>query len=173
MARGSEEPSDLWEDLGSANTIRAYKAIGRLATDEPVAIALFNKHLHPVPVSTSEQFAALLKNLDSPTFEVRENAAKKLESFREGARSFLEEVSRRRDISPEVRRQTKSLLERLQPKSAECLREIRAVQALEYLGTSEAARVLRRLASGNPDARLTQEAKAAVERLAKWPARDR
>jgi maltooligosyltrehalose synthase len=41
-----------------------------------------------------------------------------------------------------------------------------AVRILEYLGTSAAEQQLQKLARGVPEARLTQEAKAALERLA-------
>ena len=46
------------------------------------------------------------------------------------------------------------------------LRELRAIEALEYIGTAEARAVLHRLAQGAPTARFTQEGRAALERLA-------
>jgi hypothetical protein len=49
---------------------------------------------------------------------------------------------------------------------AETLRGIRAVTALEHVGTPDARRVLRRLSEGAADARLTREAKTVLERLA-------
>src|SRR5262249_37301580 len=51
--------------------------------------------------------------------------------------------------------------------SAANLRIIRAVQVLEYTDDPEARKLLEKLAQGAPTARLTQEAKAALERLAK------
>ena len=55
---------------------------------------------------------------------------------------------------------------------AECwpperLREWRALEVLEQIGTPEARAVLKALAEGAPAARLTQGAKVALERLAK------
>jgi hypothetical protein len=58
------------------------------------------------------------------------------------------------------------LLERLKAPS-ESLRPFRALEVLEHLGTPEAQQVLESLAQGAPEARLTQEAKASLERLAK------
>jgi WD40 repeat protein len=53
----------------------------------------------------------------------------------------------------------------LQPRAAERVREARAVLVLEARATPEARQLLRRLAAGLPQARLTQEAKAALQRL--------
>lgn len=50
------------------------------------------------------------------------------------------------------------------------LREVRAVEALEHVGGAEARRLLEALAKGAPAARLTREARAALERLEKRPA---
>ncbi len=44
---------------------------------------------------------------------------------------------------------------------------LRTVEVLEIAGTPEARQVLEQLAKGAPEARLTQEAKASLERLAK------
>jgi hypothetical protein len=45
------------------------------------------------------------------------------------------------------------------------LRLLRALEALEYMSLPEARELLAILARGEPAARLTQEARAAVERL--------
>ena len=76
------------------------------------------------------------------------------------------------DPSPEARRRIGKLLDALAgPVTAgEALRVLRAVEVLEYIGTPEAQAVLKELAQGAPEARLTQEAKAALDRLAKRPA---
>jgi hypothetical protein len=51
------------------------------------------------------------------------------------------------------------------PLSADALQNLRAVALLEYLGTPLASRLLRSLAGGAPQARLTREAQSALERL--------
>ena len=53
----------------------------------------------------------------------------------------------------------------------ERLRALRAVETLEHIGTPEAQEVLKKLAAGAPEPRLTQEAKASLERLGKRDAR--
>ena len=75
----------------------------------------------------------------------------------------------RSNPSAEVHRRLGDLLERNKGKTTapELLRGVRAVEVLEHIATAEACDVLKKLAAGAPEARLTQEAKAAVDRLAK------
>jgi hypothetical protein len=70
--------------------------------------------------------------------------------------------------TPEVLRRVEQLLERLKAPS-ESLRPFRAVEVLEHIGSTEARQVLEALSQGAAEARLTQEAKASLERLAKRP----
>jgi hypothetical protein len=68
--------------------------------------------------------------------------------------------------SLEVERRLRILLgkiERIQ--LPETLRAVRAVEALEHIGTPEAKRVLQGLARGVPEAWQTREAHDALERL--------
>jgi hypothetical protein len=54
--------------------------------------------------------------------------------------------------------------------SADELRDVRAVEALEHAGMPEARRLLETLARGAAEARLTQEARASLRRLERRPA---
>jgi hypothetical protein len=78
-----------------------------------------------------------------------------------------------RKPSLEVHRRIQALLRRLRRPATEpkTLRAVRAVAVLEDVGTREARTVLQTLARGAAQARLTQEAKAALERLGRRPAR--
>ena len=49
----------------------------------------------------------------------------------------------------------------------DALRSVRAVEVLEGIGESEAVELLAEWAKGAPEARLTREAKLALERLAR------
>jgi hypothetical protein len=69
--------------------------------------------------------------------------------------------------SAEVRRQVTRLLEQLSahPPAPEVVRSIRAIEALERIGTPEARKLLEELAKGAPEAWRTREAGEAVARL--------
>jgi hypothetical protein len=57
-----------------------------------------------------------------------------------------------------------------QPLPPEKLRELRAVEALEYIATPNARAVLQALGQGAPGAHLTRDAQAALLWLGKGPA---
>jgi hypothetical protein len=54
--------------------------------------------------------------------------------------------------------------------SPDQLRGLRAITVLEQIGDRDARQLLDKLARGTPDSRLTQDAKASLERLHKRPA---
>ena len=49
------------------------------------------------------------------------------------------------------------------------LREVRAIEVMEQIGSPEARELLQVLAKGAPGAGLTEEAKASLERLSRKP----
>jgi hypothetical protein len=59
----------------------------------------------------------------------------------------------------------KRLLKKPEKTSTECKRHHRAVLTLEWIGTPAARALLHNLAAGVPSARLTVEARAALQRL--------
>lgn len=69
--------------------------------------------------------------------------------------------------SPEVRRRVQQLLmDAEEPaNSPESLRDLRALYCLRHIGTETAQQLLQKLAKGAADARLTQEAREALESL--------
>jgi hypothetical protein len=73
--------------------------------------------------------------------------------------------------SLEVRSRVRRLLRKAEVERADLpanrLRALRAVEVLEHVGSPDAKRVLARLAAGAPAARLTTEASAALQRLAR------
>jgi WD40 repeat protein len=160
----SVDGSRLWEALAADDIAEVYRAIGLLAADEKTALAVMAKHLRPIAPPAPKRLATLLHDLDSDVFRTREHATRELEQMGQAAHPFLERV-RKGPASLEVRRRAERVLAELPPGSAERLREVRAVQVLEYLGTPAAQALLGRLATGMAEARLTQDAKMSLERL--------
>jgi RNA polymerase sigma factor (sigma-70 family) len=162
----AKDAQTCWTDLGKdADT--AYAAIGRLRFAPEQVLALFQKQLQPAPGAKAERIAKLVKDLDSNEFKVRDQATRELEKLGEVARPAIEKALT--DYVPlEMRKRLELLLEKMDDANLppETLRQVRAVEVLQALGTSEARRLLERLAKdGASDARLTGEARAA---LAMW-----
>jgi hypothetical protein len=157
---------DSWVELASADATRAYRTSWRLAAGERTALALFRGRLRPVVPARATVLAQLVADLDSADSLTRKKAAAALGEMREAAQETLVKAHKR-GTSAQERRQVEKLLGQLRPRATERLREVRAVQVLEYLGTPDAKRLLEALAKGIPAARLTQEARAALSRLAR------
>jgi hypothetical protein len=165
----SVKPSELerlWTDLGNEDGVRSYRAVWRLAAADPSVVAFLAQRLRPVPRVEGERLTRLIAELDSDRFETRDRAAEELQRLGERAEPALRQALAGRS-SLEVRRQLKTLLERLEAGtiSSEQLHMLRAVEVLETIGTTEARAVLEHLAGGAPSALLTREAKASLERL--------
>jgi hypothetical protein len=105
--------------------------------------------------------------LEDDRYAAREAAAKELAALEFKAEAGLVAVLEGKPRL-EFRKRAEGLLARLRqlPVPVEQLRQIRAVQVLEQIGSPEARQVLAALAGGGPGARLTREAKASLERLA-------
>jgi hypothetical protein len=161
----AKEVESLWKDLAGAAP-KAYEAVWTLAAAPDQALPLLRGRLHPVPSVDGPHLTKLVADLDSDRFAVREDAARTLEKLGELAAPALTGALKAKP-SPELRRRCELLLAKLEsPPPPDILRGIRALEVLEQIGTSEALDVLKKLAKGAPEARLTREAKASLERLA-------
>jgi Sigma-70, region 4 len=161
-------PAELeadWKDLGGDAAV-GYAALGRLISSPKSAVPFLGKQLQrPVDAKPIER---LIGNLDDKDFQVRERATTELEAMGYRAAPSLRKAL---GVSPsaKVRQRLDRLLQRLDGAGplAETVPDVRAVEALEAIGTLEARQVLEKLAPGPSGMRLTEEAKAPADRLAK------
>src|SRR5262249_5404273 len=108
----------------------------------------------------------VLADLDSTDYPRRQAASRRLATLADPAGPALR-AALKADPSPEKRRRIEEALATLTGvPPANVLRDLRGVEVLERIGTPEARQLLGELARGAPGARLTREAKAALERLA-------
>ena len=111
----------------------------------------------------------MVGELDHERFATREAASRELQQHGDAARPELEKALARPGVSLEYRQRLEQILGQLARPTGECLRDLRAIEVLERLGTPNARGLLRDLATGDPAARLTREAKLALDRLGKLP----
>jgi WD40 repeat protein len=166
---GAEDLARLWGDLAGGDATRAHRAVWSMADSPDDAVAFLKGRLRPVPAPDEKHLRRWIADLDSDRFAVREAASRNLEGQGELAEPALAKIVRGEGSSPEARRRAKELLKKLAGPltSPGRVRSLRTVEVLEHAGTKEARRLLNALAGGAPQARLTREAKAALERLAK------
>jgi WD40 repeat protein len=157
----------LWKDLAGSDAAGAHAAAWRLADAPEQALLLLRKQVRPVKLAPAEQTRPLLADLDSDDFDRREAASARLRELGDRARVALRQA-RKAGPALEKRKRLEALLKALEETpSGETLGELRAVAVLERIGTREARELLEELAAGDPEARLTREAKVSLERLAK------
>jgi WD40 repeat protein len=162
----------LWADLAGKDATKAFAALRKLAGSPAQAVALVKERLKPVAPADPKDLAALIAGLESEEFAVRQKAEARLEALGE-----LAEPHMRKALdggpAPALRQRLERLLQRLsgQAPPASLVRDLRAVELLELAATGlagpRARGVLDELARGAAGARLTREAKAAAQRLAK------
>jgi hypothetical protein len=130
------------------------------------------EHSQGPSADDSQRIARLVAELDSDQFATRQRAARELEKLADLAEPALRKALAEKP-SAEVRRQAEGLLVKLDGpvRSPEVLRGLRAIELLEYIGTSEARQQLERQAREALGGRVQKEAKAALERLAKQTGR--
>jgi WD40 repeat protein len=168
-----DTPEAQWNACWAAlagDADRAFRTFPTLAAARRTLPRL-RELLIPVPRLEEHQIARLLADLDSDDFDVRERATEQLVNCGDGVEQPVRRFLPR--ARPEAGRRAAQVLERIQAARtepvAEQLRELRAVELLEYLGTPDARRLLETLATGAPEARLTREARASLGRLAPRP----
>jgi hypothetical protein len=160
----------LWKRLASSDARDAYQALCTLAAAPGQTESFLATRLHPAAPVDPQRLAGWIADLDADRFQVRQRATLELERLGERATSAL-----RKALSgpsgPEARRRLQLLLARQEKLSDEQLQILRALEILEQMGTPQAREVLRSLAAGAAGARLTDEAKACLQRLGKRSAR--
>jgi RNA polymerase sigma factor (sigma-70 family) len=161
LAAVEKELRAAWDDLGAPEGEKGFAALRTLTVAGNRGVALICERLRPVTSADAVKVQRLLTTLDSDQFEEREQAATELRALGAAVESQLRKFLAGKP-SAEAARLVKELLEALPPAQ---LRQERALEVLEWIGTQAARDALRHLATGATDARLTIDAKAALRRL--------
>jgi WD40 repeat protein len=156
----------LWADLAGADARKAQASIWALAAAPKIALPFLEQRLTPARSADAERLRRLIADLDSEQFPVRKAASEELRKFDLLAEPALQKALKGKP-SLESRRRIEELLAfyRGPVVSDETRRIVRAVTVLEYMKNEEASRLLKKLSAGTPEARLTREATAALERI--------
>ena len=154
--------SETWKRLADTNSV-GWPELCQLLQDEKTTVFLTEK-LPPIAGVPEKELAALLTQLDDDDFDRREKAATRLAEIGEPA---LPAMKKRLEApaGADLKSQLLDLIRKAEEISPERLRAIRAVLALEMIGTPAARELLGKLAKGDSSGRLTRDAIAALKRL--------
>jgi WD40 repeat protein len=153
-----------WEELASADAKVAHQALAQLVLHPGPAARLLHAKLKPAGPVAPEKISALVKDLDSSQYKVRQKAFIQLQKLEELAEAALRKAQASAP-SEEARVRLTALLEKLATPTRRQQRALRAVTALERIGSPEARQVLATLARGVPGAQVTWRARLALQRL--------
>lgn len=164
-AIGPKEVERAWADLAAEDAEVGYRAIAVLVGAPEQSVGMLGSRLAPAESASAEQFDRLVARLDHEDFAEREEASRRLAVFGAAARGALERALTKAP-SAEQKHRCEELLAKMDgPPAPETLRSLRAVEALESIGTAEARRIVQKLAEGAPGAMETVDARAALKRL--------
>jgi hypothetical protein len=164
----SRELEELWQDLSDTEAARAFRAIRTFVHAPVPAVPFLESRLGPVLLVAPRRVSELLAVLDSDRFKERQQASEELAMQVDLVEPFL-----RRALgdgaSAETRRRLEQVLSTRDRSlhSPRQLQLLRSIEVLERVGTPECQRILKSLAAGTEGFRITREAKAACERLAR------
>ena len=157
----------LWGDLAGTDASKAHQGVHKLAAGAKQAMPFLVKRLKPAVRVDPKKIDGWLADLESEKFSVRQAATANLVKAGEQSVPPLKKLLA---SGPplETRKRAEALLDQLTggTLTSEQLQVVRAVEALEQIGTPEARRLLKTLTDGGPGALTTREAQAALDRLA-------
>jgi WD40 repeat protein len=153
-----------WVALAGKDPLRAQKSVVALASAGTRAVEFIEQRLRAVPKMTRAGLEKMVDQLGDDDFQSREEATRILSALGEVAEPFLRAAVN--SANPEIRRRATALARALGrwELTPEQTQIVRAVAALEYAGVV-AKPLLTRLAEGDPNARITRQAKGVLTRL--------
>ena len=167
-ALSADELAAQWKLLADSDGKPAFAAQRKLIASPTETLTFLKKNLAPAKpaVVNEKQVARWIADLDSESFEPRDNASRELEKLGHFAEPALKKAQAGK-IGVEMRRRIDDLLAKLEHAtlSAGDLQGVRAIEVLERIGTVDARDLIAGLTKGAPAAPLTHEAQRVLKRM--------
>ena len=173
LAAGSESPAPdatesrldpIWRDTASEEPTKAHLAFNKLAGLGESAVALLTGKVSAARPVDAQRIGVLLGQLDAAEFTERVRAEQELARMDRQAVALLKQALTG-PISPQQKNSIQILLDQAAgsiASSADLRNEIRAAWLLRRINTDAARAHLKRLAGGDPTARLTELTRAML-----------
>jgi len=161
----------LWQDLIGADVPRTYRAIWGLALAAKQTVPFLKDRMKLLVPVDRQRVQALLDDLSHDQYGRRDKAMEQLEKLGALCEPLLR-AAVQKPPSMDARRRMEKLLAKLEEPlpSSDTLQVLHILEALELANTVEARQLLQVLGREDPPTRVTHEAKAICERLARRPA---
>ncbi len=155
-----------WERLADPDAAAAQKGIATLLANPEEAVKVFEKELKPAVAPKDGDVKRWIEELGSADFATRTAATKALAAVADHADAKLQAALKDSTNAEQLQR-LESLIEKAGSVASDTarLRQVRAVEVLERIGTPEAKRLLKALAGGASGATQTREAAESLRRL--------
>jgi WD40 repeat protein len=171
LASGSDDTTVLLWDVVEARLEAFWADMGRgdrPAGADPARTVAFLKERLAQAAAAEKRVRALLPDLDSDAFDLREKATAELKELGPQAASSLREALKK-PVSAEARSRIQQVLDGLGRRAPGAVDEVdrlaQAVKHLEAIGKPEARQALRELSRGDTGLSVTRLAQEALERL--------
>jgi WD40 repeat protein len=164
--RTPAEAETHWKALADPDAEAMAPSLWALVRAPGHSLPLLQKELRPARLPDADRLRQLIARLGHANFNEREAASKELTRLGEISVTPLQEALQLKTLSLEQRRRIEELLPRVETGAPSCLRELRAIEVLERIGTAEARKIVESVATGDADALLTREARLV---LGRWP----
>jgi WD40 repeat protein len=157
---------EYWAALDKKDPSVGFRALINLVASGERGVDFLKNRLKPQPLLDQKTLRSLIADLDAKDFSVRDQAMRTLAKLGFQAEAALRQTLEMKG-SLEFKQRVQKLLTALEenPLPPGRLREIRAIQVLEMVGSKGAKQFLQTLARGDPFAPSTQDAMAALRRL--------
>ncbi len=162
----ADELRTHWGSLTGDDAAAAWRTIHRLIASPKQTVPFLRARLRPASPVDAKKLRRWIADLGHAQFALRHKATVALQALGEQPEGLLRQALRTTP-SLEHRRRIEALLTRIEryAPAPDRLRALRALTVLERIGSAEARDLLRTLAAGAPEARLTDEARQALRRL--------
>src|SRR5262245_9858359 len=154
--------SALWQDLGDADGEKAFRAMRHMAARRDETVSFLSNILPAAArTATAQHVEALMRQLDSERFAERNKAQQELVRLDWQVLGVLRKAAQGSGTL-ESKRRLEQLIGRIEgPPGGSKLRDHRAVELVEWIGSAAAKELLERWGKGEPESPLTQEAHKA------------
>jgi RNA polymerase sigma factor (sigma-70 family) len=160
-----ERQRELWRLLAGDDAHAAHRAVWELAADPSGTVRFLNEKLRPAKKPAEALLVKSIEQLTSAIFAEREKATSELRTMGDVILPQLRVAFGKATDEEQRARLERIIREMEKPALASArIQQVRGIEVLEYIGTSESKDLLEKLAAGESTARLTREANFALGR---------